>query len=60
MRVCVHPHTQVNFEGQVYEEGRELEVPGPLASKWIEAGWVCEAKTKRRAPHTARNKARGK
>jgi hypothetical protein len=53
MRVRVNPRTQVNHEGKVYEEGQELDVPGPQAASWLKAGWVSEAKTKK---CTARNK----
>ncbi|MCA1701973.1 MAG: hypothetical protein LC808_01350 [Actinobacteria bacterium] len=42
MRVVVNDRTQISHEGRVYGAGEELDVSGPLASKWKLYGWARE------------------
>jgi hypothetical protein len=42
VNVTVAQGIQVVHEGQRYPGGVTLEVPGPVAHKWIRAGWVTE------------------
>lgn len=46
VKVTVAQGIQVVHEGERYPGGTELEVPGPLAHKWIRAGWVTESEPK--------------
>jgi hypothetical protein len=42
--VSVNTPYQVVHEGTVYGPGQTADVPEEIAHKWIEAGWVSEAK----------------
>jgi hypothetical protein len=42
--VSVNTPYQVVHEGTVYGPGQRADVPEEIAHKWIEAGWVSEAK----------------
>lgn len=45
--VTVNAPYQVVHDGTVYGPGQTADVPEEIAQKWIEAGWVSEAKEKR-------------
>lgn len=40
VKVTVTHGIQVVHEGERYTDGATVEVPGPVAHKWIRAGWV--------------------
>ncbi|MFN2488338.1 MAG: hypothetical protein ABR529_01070 [Actinomycetota bacterium] len=48
MKVVVNDNTQVNHGGKVYGGGETLDVPGPVASTWLQAGWVRKEADSRR------------
>jgi hypothetical protein len=48
--VSVNTPYQVVHEETVYTPGQTLDVPPEVADKWIEAGWVSEAKATKAAP----------
>jgi hypothetical protein len=48
--VSVTAPFQVVHEETVYTPGQTVDVPQEVADKWIEAGWVSEAKTTKAAP----------
>jgi hypothetical protein len=48
--VTVNAPYQVVQDGTVYGPGQTADVPADVADKWIEAGWVSEAKATKAAP----------
>jgi len=47
MKIVVSQGTQINHEGKVYAAGESLEAPGPVASKWVQAGIAREVTKKK-------------
>ena len=44
---------QVVHDATVYTPGQTADVPEDIAHKWIDAGWVSEAKPEKRATKAA-------
>ena len=52
--VSVNTPFQVVHDATVYGPGQTVDVPPDVADKWIEAGWVSEAKATKAAPSKRR------
>jgi hypothetical protein len=48
--VSVNTPYQVVHDATVYGPGQTVDVPPDVADKWIDAGWVSQAKTKAAPP----------